>query len=106
MEEDVSTEVSVDASKWEGEIDMSVSLVQVLGIPGVDADDLGLMWEIEESDGDRLNFKLNFTNPIAISQGDEADFVFCLLNLQQFKDEDGNALGSNLLVKVLLPRMV
>ena len=41
-----------------------------------------------------------------ISQGDEADFVFCLLNLQQFKDVDGNSLGGNVLVKVLLPRML
>ena len=32
--------------------------------------------------------------------------MFVLLNLAQFKDADGNSLGSNLLVKVLLPRMV
>ena len=67
--------------QWEGEIDESVQLVQVLGIPGADADDLGLIWEIENADGKSLSFKLNFTNPIKVSQGDEADFVFCLLNL-------------------------
>ena len=33
------------------------------------------------------------------------DFIFVLLNLDQFKDEEGNSLGSNLIVKVLLPRM-
>jgi len=41
--------------------------VQVLGIPGIDADDLGIVWSIEEGDGKSLNFKLNFTNPIAVS---------------------------------------
>ena len=76
-----------------------------MGIPGVDADDLGLVWEIEHGDGKSLNFKLNFTNPLLISQSDEPDFVFCLLNMQQFKDADGNSLGENVLIKVLLPRM-
>ena len=36
----------MDAGVWDGEIDDSVQLVQILGIPGVDAEDLGLVWEI------------------------------------------------------------
>ena len=65
--ESVATEMTIEATQWEGEIDESVQLVQVLGIPGVDADDLGLVWEIDSADGEKLNFKLNFTNPIKVS---------------------------------------
>ena len=43
---------------------------------------------------------------MSISQGDETDYVFCLLNLQQFKDADGNSLGENVIIKVNLPRMI
>ena len=64
-----------------------------------------MVWGIEKGDGKSLNFKLNFTNPIAISQTDEPDFIFCLLNLSQFKDANRNSLGGNILIKVLLPRM-
>ena len=71
----------MDAGVWDGEIDDSVQLVQILGIPGVDAEDLGLVWEILQADGEKLSFKLNFTNPMLVSQGDETDFVYCLLNL-------------------------
>ena len=45
--EDIVAEFSVDAGVWDGEIDESVQLVQILGIPGVDAEDLGLVWEIQ-----------------------------------------------------------
>lgn len=41
-----------------------------------------------------------------ISQTDEGDYVFILLNLGQFKDVKGNSLGDNVLMKVMLPRMV
>ena len=57
----------MDAGVWDGEIDESVQLVQILGIPGVDAEDLGLVWEILQADGEKLNFKLNFTNPMLVS---------------------------------------
>ena len=83
-----------------------MELVQILGIPDADAEDLGLVWEIEEANGNRLSFKLYFTNPIDVSQGDTSDYVFVLLNLEQFKDAHGNSLGDNLLVKVLLPRQI
>ena len=66
MVEQIVAEVSIEA-EWDGEFDDSVQLVQVIGIPGVDAEDLGLVWEIEQGDGKALNFKLNFTNPILIS---------------------------------------
>ena len=66
---------------------------------------MGLVWELEEADGQALLFKLNFTDPIKVSQGDDTDFIFVLLNLQQFKDADGNSLGENLIIKVNLPRM-
>jgi len=56
--------------------------VQILGIPDADAEDLGLMWEIEEADGNGFSLKLYFTNPIAVSQGDDPDYVFVLLNLE------------------------
>ena len=61
---------------------------------------------MEEGTGDKLSLKLNFTNPLKISQTDDPDFVFVLLNLDQFKDADGNGLGANKLIKVLLPRLV
>ena len=61
------TDVKIDAAKFEGEIDESVDLVQILGIPGADAEDMGLVWEIEKADGESLNFKLYFTNPINVS---------------------------------------
>ena len=80
-------------------------MVQILGIPG-EAEDFGLVWEVESADGEKLSFKLNFTNPKLISQGDETDFVYCLLNLQQFKDVEGNSLGENVIIKVNLPRMI
>ena len=41
-----------------------------------------------------------------ISQTDEPDYVFILLNLGQFKDVEGNSLGDNVIMKILLPRMV
>ena len=44
-----------------------MQFVQVLGVPGADVDDLGLIWKITEVDGQRMEFKLNFTNPIKIS---------------------------------------
>ena len=65
-QEAVQAEISIEA-EWDGEFDDSVQLVQVIGIPGVDAEDLGLVWEIEQGDGKSLNFKLNFTNPILVS---------------------------------------
>ena len=66
---------------------------------------MGIVWELEQADGQALNFKLSFTNPIKVSQGDETDYIFVLLNLQQFKDADGNSLGENVIIKVNLPRM-
>ena len=103
---EVEEETSVDTgAEWDGEFDDSVTLIQILGIPG-ETDDLGLEWTIEEASGSELSFKLFFTKPLKISQGDDVDYVFVLLNLDQFKDVDGNSLGTNTLVRVLLPRMV
>ena len=70
------------AGEWDGVIDESVQLVQILGVPGADAEDFGLVWEVEQADGEKLSFKLKFIEPMSISQGDETDYVFCLLNLQ------------------------
>ena len=81
-----SVDIQVEEAKledtFEGEIDYSVEFIQIIGIPDVDADDLGLEWEVIKADGDGIDIKLSFTNPINISQGDSADFIFVVLNLE------------------------
>ena len=78
---DIQVEDAELDDTFEGEIDDSVDFIQIIGIPDVDADDLGLEWEIIQANGDGIDIKLSFTNPINVSQGDSADFVFVLLNL-------------------------
>ena len=52
--EQVETTVTIDATQWEEEIDDSIQMIQIMGVPGADSDDFGLTWYMEIADGARL----------------------------------------------------
>lgn len=54
-------------------------------------------------DGQEIDIKLEFENPLNISQGDEPDFAVVILNFARFKTEDGQKLPDGIIKKVPLP---
>ena len=58
---------------------------------------------IRVKDGQEIDIKLEFDNPLAISQGDEPDFAVVILNMSKFKTENGQKLPDGIIKRVPLP---
>ena len=58
---------------------------------------------IRVKDGQEIDIKLQFDNPLMISQGDEPDFAVVILNLGDFPTEDGTKLPDGIIKKIPLP---
>ena len=52
-----------------------------------------------------MELKLEFNQPIEVSQGDQPDFIVVQASLSEFPDENGNYLPDSFLKKMELPRM-
>ena len=58
---------------------------------------------IRVKDGQEIDIKLQFDNPLMISQGDEPDFAVVILNLGDIELEDGTKLQDGIIKRVPLP---
>ena len=58
---------------------------------------------IRVKDGQDIDIKLQFDNPLMISQGDEPDFAVVILNLGDIELEDGTKLPNGIIKRIPLP---
>ena len=65
-----------------------------------------LDWELIDASGEGLDFKLKYTNPLEVSQGDLPDKVKLRLNLDQFIDEFGQSLANDTILEMIVPRLI
>ena len=61
-------------------------------------------WEIISIGEKSIDFKLLFSNPLEVSQGELPDKVKVRLNLSQFTDEYGQPLADGKVIEVEVPR--
>ena len=66
---------------------------------------LNFDWQVIESSETELNIKLQFQNPLEVSQNDDPEIVKIRLNFEEFTDEYGQSMDSTLLW-VILPRLL
>ena len=90
-----------------GDDDDSWLSVELVYFPGVENPldvDINLKWEIRNITEDFVDIKITFTNPIEVSQEDEADFVIITMTgFEIFVDSNGRNLPNILLKKIAIP---
>ena len=60
-------------------------------------------WDLISLNPDGIDFRLNFTNPIAISTGDEPDLILIQMDLSDYKDENGESLPASVVKYFPIP---
>ena len=63
-------------------------------------------WELISLDKDGFELKLNFTNPIKISGGEEPDLLLIQLDLSDFLDENGNPMPESVVKYSPIPTQI
>ena len=53
-------------------------------------------WDLVSIGPDGIEFTLNFTNPVAISAGEEPDLLLIQLDLSDYKDVNGQPMPASL----------
>ena len=62
-----------------------------------------LDWKLVSVSSTKIEIDLDFKDPLKVSQGEQPDKLFIMLNLQQFQDENGNSIQPGLLKEIDLP---
>ena len=60
-------------------------------------------WDLLSFGPDGIDFRLNFTNPIYISTGDEPDLLLIQLDLSDYKDVNGQSLPDSVVKYLPIP---
>ena len=63
-----------------------------------------MTWNLIDWKPNQLEFALNFTYPLNVSQADAPDMVMILLNIHEFTTDQGDALEMNTILEVFIPR--
>ena len=83
--------------------------IHISTIPGDEGNEEGLKfdWWFDDVQPTYIDFQLNFTTPLSVSQfSKEPDYLKLLLNLTDFKDEHGLSIANNTILEKFLPRQM
>ena len=78
--------------------------VTIVGLSEEDlSDSILLSWSLESLTSRQMNIKLEFKNPVQISQGYTPDILILVIELSKFKDVNGQSLEENAMFRILIP---
>ena len=60
-------------------------------------------WELISLTGEGFDLKMNFTDPLRVSAGEEPDLLLIQLNLSDFEDAEGNKLPESVVKYAPIP---
>ena len=63
-------------------------------------------WSLDTLNARDLGFRLNFTEPLQVSTGEQPDLLLVQLELSQYVDRNGKSLPNSLVKYVEIPRQV
>ena len=66
-------------------------------------DDNLIDWKLVSVDSEKLEIDLEFREPILVSQGDSPDRILIQIEMEGYKDENGNSLPPGLLKQKEIP---
>ena len=59
--------------------------------------------QVESNSDSNISIGLKFRAPLKVSQGEEADELFCMFLLSQFLGKDGSKLDEMIIKSVIVP---
>ena len=67
---------------------------------------IDLTWNVIDWTPSQIDFSLNFTYPVNVSQNDEPDLLMMMLNIHDYTTNSGKYLPINAVLEVFIPRQL